>query len=396
MEIPVLYLKRREERRLRAGHPWVFSNEVDVERSPLSGLVPGQVAEVRAHNDRPLGTGYVNPNTLISVRLYSRRSGQVLDAGLLKRRIGQALSLRERLFTTPYYRLVFGESDGLPGLIVDRYGELLVVQIGTAGMERVRDEVVGVLEKLLKPSTIVLRNDGPSRTLEGLPTCVETPVGDAVDGWELEENGVRFRFSPTHGQKTGWFFDHRLNRARLTPYVRGARVLDVFSYLGAWGVQAATQGAEAVLCVDASATALDQVTENAARNGVADKVAVRAGDAFQVLKALIGESERFDVVIVDPPAFIKRKKDLKAGTEAYHRLNRLAMRLLDRDGFLISSSCSYRLSGDMLADVLHAAARHLDRRLQLLEQGHQAPDHPVHPALPETAYLKTITARVFG
>jgi len=291
---------------------------------------------------------------------------------------------------------VFSESDGLPGLIVDRYGELLVVQIGTAGMERVRGEVVGVLEKLLKPSTIVLRNDGPNRTLEGLPACVETPVGDAVDDWELEENRVRFRFSPTHGQKTGWFFDHRLNRARLTPYVKGARVLDVFSYLGAWGVQAAVQGAGAVLCVDASAAALDQVTENAVRNGVADKVAVRKGDAFQVLKALIGESERFDVVIVDPPAFIKRKKDLKAGTEAYHRLNRLAMRLLGRDGFLVSSSCSYRLSRDMLADVLHGAARHVDRRLQFLEQGHQAPDHPVHPALPETAYLKTITARLFG
>jgi 23S rRNA (cytosine1962-C5)-methyltransferase len=395
VELPVLYLRRNEERRLRLGHPWVYSNEVDVARSPLTAFRAGDVVELRAHDDRSLGTAYVNPQTLISARLFSRRAGQRLDRGLLVRRIREAQVLRERLSLGPFYRLVFGESDALPGLVVDRYGDALVVQIGTAGMERVRDAVLAVLQEALSPKVVVLRNDTAGRRLEGLPGGVETWLGDVPDHWELEENGTRFRFSPIHGQKTGWFLDHRQNRARLGPYVKGARVLDVFSYLGAWGVQASALGAAEVVCVDASESALEEVAANAALNGLGDRVRTVAGDAFRVLKDLAEAGERFDVVVVDPPAFIKRKKDLRAGGEAYQRLNRLAMRLVTRDGFLISSSCSYRLSSRMLRDLLWGSARHVDRRLQILEQGHQAPDHPIHPALPESAYLKCITARVF-
>jgi 23S rRNA (cytosine1962-C5)-methyltransferase len=395
VELPLLYLRRNEERRLRLGHPWVYSNEVDVVRSPLPEFSAGDVVEVRAHNDRPLGSAYVNPQTLISARLFSRRAAQPLDPNLLARRIREAQALRERLFAVPYYRLIFGESDGLPGLVVDRYGDGLVVQIGTAGMERVRGDILAVLQEALSPKAVVLRNDTAGRRLEGLPGGVEIWLGDAPDRWELEENGTRFRFSPIHGQKTGWFLDHRQNRKRLGSYVKGARVLDVFSYLGAWGVQAAALGAAEVVCVDASESALAEVAANAALNGLSDRVRTVAGDAFRVLKDLAEAGERFDVVVVDPPAFIKRKKDLRAGGEAYQRLNRLAMRLVTRDGFLISSSCSYRLSSRMLRDLLWGSARHVDRRLQILEQGHQAPDHPIHPALPESAYLKCITARVF-
>jgi len=395
VELPVLYLRRNEERRLRLGHPWVYSNEVDVARSPLTEFGAGDVVEVRAHNDRPLGSAYLNPQTLISARVFSRRPGQPLDRSLLARRIREAKALRERLFEAPYYRLIFGESDGLPGLVVDRYGDGLVVQIGTAGMERVRGDVLATLQEALSSKVMVLRNDTAGRRLEGLPGGVEIWLGDAPDYWELQENGTRFRFSPVHGQKTGWFLDHRQNRARLGPYVKGARVLDVFSYLGAWGVQAAALGAAEVVCVDASETALAEVAANAALNGLGDRVRTLAGDAFRVLKDLAEAEERFDVVVIDPPAFIKRKKDLRTGTEAYQRLNRLAMRLVTRDGFLISSSCSYRLSPQMLADLLWGSARHVDRRLQILEQGHQGPDHPIHPALPESAYLKCITARVF-
>ena len=395
MGSPVLFLKKHEERRIRSGHPWVYSNEVDVERSPLPAFQAGDVVEVRAHNGKPLGSAYVNPATLISARLFSRRGDQALSRGFLERRVRQALSLRKRLFAQPYYRLVFGESDGLPGLVVDRYRELLVVQIATAGMERVRGEILDVLQAVLKPSIVVLRNDLSARSLEGLDTAVQTPVGEAPGAWELEENGARFRFPPLHGQKTGWFWDHRLNRSRLGPYVKQARVLDLFSYLGAWGVQAALRGAREVLCVDASAAALEQALANAALNDVAGRVAAMEGDAFQVLKDLHGSGERFDVVVTDPPAFIKRKKDLRTGTEAYQRLNRLAMGVLARDGILISSSCSYRLSGETLVNLLWSGARHNDRNLQILEQGRQAPDHPIHPALPETGYLKTITARVY-
>jgi 23S rRNA (cytosine1962-C5)-methyltransferase len=392
---PPLYLKRREDRRLRAGHPWIYSNEVDVERSPLGAFEPGQCAEVRAHEGWALGMAYVNPHTLIAARLYSRRPGEALDQDLLERRIGRALALRERLFDRPGYRLVFGESDELPGLVADRYGELLVVQIGTAGMERVRTQVLAALERVLRPSAIVLRNDLAGRALEGLPAEVQTVLGEPPQDWEIEENGGRFRFSPLHGQKTGWFWDQRLNRSRLPAYVRGARVLDVFSYDGAWGIQAARAGATGVTCVDASAEALARLQANAALNGVADRVQVLQGDAFERLKGLREAGERFGVVVVDPPAFIKRRKDLQAGVEAYQRLNRLALGVLERDGILISCSCSFRLERETLVDLLHRGARRLGRGLQVLEHGHQGPDHPLHPAMVETAYLKCVTARAY-
>jgi 23S rRNA (cytosine1962-C5)-methyltransferase len=196
------------------------------------------------------------------------------------------------------------------------------------------------------------------------------------------------------GQKTGWFYDHRMNRARLMAYSRGRRVLDVFSYVGGWGVQAAAAGAEHVLCVDASAEALEHVGRNAALNDAAERVATRRGDAFEVLRMLAAEGERYDVVVLDPPAFIKRKKDQKAGEEAYRRVNQLAMEVLRQDGILVAASCSYHLPRESLQDAMLRAARRMGRSLQILEQGHQGPDHPVHPAIPETAYLKAFIGRV--
>lgn len=395
MSHPVLFLKKREDRRLRTGHPWVYSNEVDVDRSPLAALEPGQQVEVRAQDGRALGMAYVNPRTLISARLYSRHVGEALDRNLIARRLGRALALRERLFDSPQYRLVHGEGDGLPGLVVDRYGALLVVQLGTAGMERMRDTVLEVLRDLSGVAAVVLRNDLPGRALEGLAQAVEVPIGEVPEWHELEENGCRFRFSPLRGQKTGWFWDQRLNRARLAAYVRGARVLDVFSYDGAWGVQAARAGASRVTCVDASADALERLGANASLNAVGDRIEALQGDAFDRLKDLREGGERFDVVVVDPPAFIKRVKDRQAGLEAYQRLNRLAMRVLAPDGVLVSCSCSFHLDRETLVDLLYRGARHADRGLQILEHGHQGPDHPVHPAVPETAYLKCVTVRVY-
>jgi 23S rRNA (cytosine1962-C5)-methyltransferase len=219
-------------------------------------------------------------------------------------------------------------------------------------------------------------------------------IGEVPETITLEEHGVRFQVPLQGGQKTGWFFDQRPNRARLADYVQGRRVLDVFSYVGAWGVQAAVRGASEVICVDASQPALELAQAAARDNGVADRFAVLAGDAFEVLRGLREQRERFDVVVVDPPAFIKRRKDSKAGEQAYHRINQLAMQLLQRDGILISSSCSHHLSMDGLQKLLLQSARHLDRDMQLLERGHQGPDHPVHPAIPETEYLKTLFCRV--
>lgn len=393
MELATLILKKNEERRLRHGHVWVFSNEVDVTRTPLTGFSPGQPVLVQANDGKVLGSAYINPHSLICARMVSRDPKFVLDRSLIVHRLNIAIALRERMFAQPYYRLVYGESDGLPGLVVDRFDDVLSVQLNTAGMEVLKDDVVAALDKVLKPRVIVLRNDSSSRALEGLDSYVESALGEAPESVTVLENGARFEAPLLTGQKTGWFYDHRDNRARMQRYVRGARVLDVFSYIGGWGIAAGVAGAKQVTCIDASAKALDYVQRNAELNDLADKVDSIEGDAFEALKALRAEREQYDVVIVDPPAFIKRKKDAKEGIQAYRRLNQAALQLLGKDGILVSASCSFHLQRDVLLDLLHQSARHLDRQLQILEQGHQGPDHPVHPAISESDYIKCFIGR---
>jgi len=386
--------KKHEDRRLHAGHCWVFSNEVDTRATPLESFAPGEPCLIEEANGKPLGTGYVNPHTLICARLVSRDPELALNQSLIVHRLNIALSLRERLFDRPYYRLVYGDSDQLPGLIVDRFGDVLVAQITTAGMEHVKAEILAALQKVLKPRAVLWRNDSSMRALEQLPVYVEPAIGEVPDWVGLEENGCSFEAPLAQGQKTGWFYDHRMNRARLASYVKGRRVLDVFSYLGAWGIQAAAAGADSVLCVDSSALALEGVARNAARNQVAARVTTREADAFEALKALREAREKFDVVVLDPPALIKRRKDVKAGTQAYRRLNQMAMQVLAKDGFLVSCSCSFHLERDVLLDQLLKSSRHVDRTLQIVEEGHQGPDHPRHPAIPETGYLKAFFTRV--
>ncbi len=389
-----LRLKPHEDRRLRAGHLWVFSNEVDVGRTPLTEFAPGQAVRIEASGGRPLGTGYVNPHSLICARIVSRDPNRMPDHSLLVHRLKVALALRRRLYSKPCYRLVHGEGDGLPGLVVDRYGDVLVVQITTAGMERLREEVLAALRKVIAPSGVLLRNDGPIRALEGLDRYVEVAEGEVPEEAEVVENGVRFLAPLRDGQKTGWYYDQRENRARLASLAAGRSVLDLFSYVGAWGIQAAVAGAERVMCVDSASRALDRVAGNARRNGVGDRVAVRLGDAFEVLREIRAAREHYDVVIVDPPAFIKRKRDFKAGLEAYRRLNRMAMQVLAPDGLLVSCSCSFHLGREELRGLLLHGARHLDRSLQVIGEGSQSADHPVHPAIAETGYLKAEFARV--
>ena len=392
-EFTVLRLKKNEDKRLRTGHNWVFSNEVDTAATPLKGLEPGAPVRIENHRGKPMGTGYANPNALICARLASRDPDYPYGPSLLVHRLKVALSLRERLFPHPFYRLAHGDSDGLPGLVVDRYGDAVVAQMATAGMERMKEAIAAALDKVLKPKVIVFRNDGAFRRLEHLDEYVDAG-GDPGGPVELLENGVRFQADLMRGQKTGWFFDQRDNRAKAARYVSGARVLDVFSFSGGFGVQAAKAGAAEVVCVDASAPALEQVRVHAERNDVAAQVQTLQGDAFEKLKSLREAGERFDVVMVDPPAFIRRKKDMKEGEIAYRRVNQAAMQLLTRDGILVSSSCSYHLPRAGLQNMLNQAARHLDRNLQILEHGHQGRDHPIHPAIPETEYLKTIIGRV--
>lgn len=394
MSTAALRLKKDQERRLLAGHCWIYSNEVDMEATPLKAFEPGQPVEILSQRGRWLGHGYVNPHSLICARLVSRQSKRPLSPALWAERIRMAFDLREWLYPRPFYRLIFGESDGLPGLIVDRYGDLLAVQIGTAGMERVRAELLAALEQVVRPKSIVLRNDTQVRELEGLEQAVETVLGDPPRELELQEADTRFLVDPLGGQKTGWFYDQAENRARMPRFGTPTRVLDLCSYTGAWGVQAAVAGAEEVVCVDSSPTALERAGENADRNGVVARVSGLQGDAFDVLRAVRDQRERFDLVILDPPAFIKRRKDEKEGAQAYQRLNRLGLELVESGGLLVTSSCSFHMSRDAFLRILQQAARRAGRSIQLLEAGGQGPDHPIHPAIPETGYLKTFFFRV--
>jgi 23S rRNA (cytosine1962-C5)-methyltransferase len=393
IEYPALHLRKGEDRRLRAGHLWVFSNEVDVKKSPLDQFEPGQPAWIVDAADKPIGIGYVNPNSLICARLVDR-AGHALDRSLVVHRLKVALALRERCHDAPYYRLVFGESDGLPGLTVDRFDDVLVAQATTAGIERLRGEVTEALLKVLQPAVIVWKNDSSARALEGLPDYVETVHGELPERVTVREGGLQFEVDIRGGQKTGWFFDQRANRDLLRGFVRGKRVLDLFSYVGAWGLRALEAGATEVTCVDASAAAIEAVTANAARNGLAERTTAVQSDAFDFLKAARAERRHWDVVILDPPAFVKRRKDFREGALAYRRINEMAMQVLEKDGLLVSASCSYHMPRQGLLDAIQAAARHLDRMVQVPVQLQQAPDHPLHGGIPETEYLKGFICRV--
>lgn len=393
--LPALVLKKGEDRRLRAGHAWVFSNEVDISRTPLTDFAAGDVVGIQTASGRVLGSGYVNPGTLISARLVDR-GGHALDAKLIARRLETALALRERLYPgAPHYRLVFGEADGLPGLVLDRFGEVLVGQTTTAGMERLKPEIVAAVRRVIAPAAMVWKNDGGARELESLPREVEVAFGQIEGPTRVEESGLSFEVNVLTGQKTGWFFDQHANRDLLAPWVRdGARVLDLFSYVGAWGLRAVAQGASHVTCVDASATAVEAIVKNAALNSMSERVETVCGDAFEFLRQAREDRLKWDVVIVDPPAFIKRRKDIHQGSLAYQRINTMAMQVLERDGILVSSSCSHHMPRGAFLGAINTAARHLDRQVQVLQHLHQGPDHPIQAAIAETEYLKGFTCRI--
>ena len=393
-EFTTLRLRKNEERRLKSGHLWVFSNEIDTQATPLKGIEPGSWVAIESSRGEPMGLAYANPESLITARLLTRNSRESISSRFLKQRIERAQALRDRIYPKPFYRLIYGESDGLPGLVVDRFGDLLVIQSNTAGMDRLEGALVDALKDVLNPRTIVIRNTSSLRALEGLSERVEVVHGALDEVPRVEENGAIFAIDPLEGQKTGWFFDHRDNRARLAPWCKGRRVLDLFAYTGAWGLPAALAGATSVDAVDASDSAMALLRANAERNGVLDRFETHVGDVFDFLRKAREERQHWDVVIVDPPAFIKRKKDGTKGVEAYRRLNQMALQVLSPGGLLASASCSYHLPREGLKDLLRASSRHLDRHLVIVGEGGQGADHPVHPAIPETDYLKAVFCHV--
>lgn len=388
-----LFLRAGADRRLAAGHLWVFSNEVDLQRSPLQSFAAGDLVQVRRANGALLGSAYMEPQSLICARLYAHGREQALSSQWLSALVARALASREALLPGQCYRLIYGDSDGIPGLVVDRFGDYLVMQFHNAGIEQHEAAVIEALARVLQPAGILLRADSRSRREQGLADRVEVVFGEVPEVLPLQENGVAFAAPVLQGQKTGWFYDHRMARARLRDYAPGQRVLDVYSYIGGWGIQAAACGASAVLCVDSSAAALAGVEANARLNGLESRVAVRQGQAADVLQALRDEGRQFDLVIVDPPAFIQRRRDIKKGIKAYQRINELGLGLLSPGGVLVSASCSMHLSRADLLLAIQGAARRSECDVRVLEQGGQGPDHPVHPLIPETEYLKSVFCR---
>ena len=389
-----LKLKKGEERRLLAGHLWIFSNEIDTKANALKSFEPGESVTVESSRGEFLGVAYVNPHSLITARVCSRKRNTKIGIDWLRGTIEKAASLRDAIYPEPYYRLVHGEGDFLPGLVVDRYNDILVVQINSAGMEVLREDIVSVLVELFDARTVLLRNDSSVRKLEGLELYTNIAFGELPEEVQLRENGLSFKVSLEFGQKTGWFYDHRENRALLQRLSSGRRVLDVFSYLGGWGLNAAAGGASGVVAVDASQPALDLATENAKLNGYENVFSTRCGDAVDILRALSEEGEKFDIVVLDPPAFIKRKKDHRAGLQQYELINRLGAALLEENGLLVSASCSQHLLYKELKNAALKGARKYRRNLQVFSQGGQGPDHPVNGAMPESDYLKAIFSRV--
>ena len=394
MDLPILRLKKNEERRLRAGHVWIYSNEIDIKTSPLKNFSAGMEVTVQAHDKTWLGTAYVNPHSLISARLTSRRAHDPLTEDTLAARFQTALRWRDQFYPEPFYRLIYGESDNSPGLIVDRFGKHLVMQINTAGMDAKTNLILAAAMRALPDTeSILLRNDSATRLQEGLTNFIEAGFGTPPQQILLRENGAQFQTSIWDGQKTGWFYDHRLNRARLQQFVKDQRVLDVFSYLGGWGVQAALYGAREVVCLDASQAAIDTTKINAELNQVAAKVQTICDDAFTGMKNLVRDQQQFDVIVLDPPAFVKKQKDMKEGLLAYQRINELALKLLTPGGILFSCSCSMAVTSDNLLQAIRRASLDAKCDVQMIERGHQGHDHPVHIAIPETDYLKMIMVR---
>lgn len=383
---PLLRLKPGQGRRLRAGSPWVFSNEIAMQpafrQMPRGGLV-----RLETEDGVRLGTFMFNPHSLIAARLLDRDPAAEIDAGWIRARLARAIALRERICDTPFHRLVHAEGDGLPGLIIDRYDDVAVIQANTAGMDRLTPLIVEALRALLPLRAIVARNDSASRGHEGLEETVELLHGlDATA--MVEEGGVRFPVDPLSGQKTGWFFDQRPNRDRVAALSHEARVLDVCCHVGAFGLRCAMAGASSVTLVDTSAQALRLASQAAVLNGIGERITNRRGDAFDVLTELGAGGERFDIVICDPPAFAKSRKDAEAGLRAYGRMARLAAALVAPGGFLFTASCSHHAPLDAWSSQIAFGLHRARRDGQVLFTGGAGPDHPVHPHLPETQYLK--------
>lgn len=376
--------------RLNAGHLWVFSNEL---KDSPKAFTPGSIVELRDKKGEYLGKGYVNPHSLIAVRVLTRGEEEI-DKAFFKRKIESALAYRRRFVKGECYRAVYSEGDGLPGLIIDRYGDCVSAQITTLGMEEWTDVIIELIEEIFNPSVIVLRNDSSVRSLEGLPLEKRIVKGSLETLPVVKENGVSMEVDPMSGQKTGMFLDQRENRALFSSLaIEGETALDLFSYTGSWALALASKGVS-VTGVDSSDAAVTQATRNAELNGLTDRCKFIKSDVFEFTKAEFSRGAKYSIVVLDPPAFVKSKQKMKEGLRAYRELNGLCMKLLKRGGLLATSSCSYHVDKAAFADMLRDAARDAGRTVRVVETRSQGKDHPVALSVPETEYLKCVIAEI--
>ncbi len=385
-------LARGRHPRVAGGHSWVYRTEVG---SIDGDFNPGDIVEVVDFRGKFLGKGYINPASQILVRIMTRIREEEINSDFFLRRIKSAWEYRQKVVkNTNAYRVVFAEADFLPALVVDKFGDYLVMQTLALGMDVHKDTIVGVLNNLIGPAGIYERNDVSVRQLEGLPLKTGF-IGDEFNTIvDINENGRLFEVDLAGGQKTGYFLDQRENRMALENLCKGARVLDCFCHTGTFSVYAAGYGASEVLGIDISGAALEVAGRNTARNGVENICSFRESNSFDELRAMERAGEKFDVVVLDPPAFTKSKKALEGAARGYKEVNLRSMKLLRPGGFLITCSCSYHMSEDLFLEVINSAALDVGRSIRVVEVRRQARDHPMLLASPETYYLKCVVLQV--
>ncbi|QLH39776.1 MAG: class I SAM-dependent rRNA methyltransferase [Defluviicoccus sp.] len=392
-DVPHVFLQSGHDRRIAEGHPWAYSNEIRMDAS-AKALAPGTIVVLHRTDGKPLGVGSFNPHTLIAFRLFNRNAYRPIDEAFLQARLARALALRERLFGQPFYRLVHAEADGLPGLICDRFGDVLVLQLNTAGMQALAQPLLSALEHLLAPPTVVLRNDSAARAIEGLVAEVLVAKGKAEEPVELQEGPLKFFADVCAGQKTGWFYDQRDSRRFVARLAAGGTMLDVYCHTGGFALAAAQEGATQVDGVDSSDAALALAHRAALVNGLAARVQFHRADVFEELQRLAVGSRRWRTVVADPPAFVKSRKDLGSGLRGYRKLTRLAASVVEPGGFLFVASCSHNVEAAAFRSEVVRGIAAAGRSGRILRDAGAAADHPIHTHLPESAYLKSLTLQL--
>jgi 23S rRNA (cytosine1962-C5)-methyltransferase len=390
MSLPKLRIKYRNEIRIICGSPWIFSNEIE-NFSELKKLEKGSLVEVVIKKDQPFAISYFNPHSLIAARILSNKIDEKIDENFFIEKILAAKNLREKFFDKPFYRLIHSEGDFLPGLVIDRFDDVFVCQISTAGMEKMIDFLISALSKIFSDAKIIFRNDIESRKYENLESYVKIVKGEIADKIQIEENEVKFLVDVKQGQKTGWFFDQRKNREFIASIAKDCDILDAYCYLGAFGLNALKNQAKSITFLDSSQEAIDQVQKNISLNNFSQNYQLICGKVFETLEELQSQNKRFDVVLLDPPAFIKNKKDIFAGLKGYEKLVKLAANLVKKDGIMMLSSCSHHAELSDLISAANDGFRKLNRKARLIRSFGANIDHPINTSLKEGEYLKSAT-----